>query len=56
MQIDIFRIYEKAHLISDLKKKISFAGARTHENDYFRAMQHLGSTRIQGQPLGIDTK
>ena len=23
------------------------AGARIHENDYFRAMQHLGSTRIR---------
>ena len=37
----------KKKLISDFKKSISLAGARTNENDYFRAMQHLGSTRIK---------
>ena len=30
-----FRIDKKAHLMWDFKKKISLAGARTHENDKF---------------------
>ena len=36
------RIYEKPHLISDFRKKISLAGAQTHKNDYFRATHYLG--------------
>ena len=37
-----FRIYEKDHLISDFKKEVSLAGARTHEIDYFCAAHYLG--------------
>ena len=33
------RIYQKAHMISE--KKISLAGAQTHEIDYFRTWQEL---------------
>ena len=35
-------IYEKAHLISDLKRKVFLAGAQTHEIDYFGPGYYLG--------------